>query len=272
MHVYGQEWHEALGTVLKRLALDEGPGFLVLEGPNGSGKTDLMNLVRELANDESASKKLRDDESRHLAALVKARNYICVDLTGSVHCKHSALMAVFQTLVRVVHSNGAAPGQPFLIMFDDIGRSMASSDKIVNQQFLQDLCQPLEMYQYVTFLCSATIPNLFSLSLNLSPDHILALDVSCSKVCKEVDKIADGLKKKLASVNDTLTSPSLGLKFQVQGQDGAMKQPEWQEAKVENELCPTCGDQMVVVLSPRKEDDTLLYAVCSKCKKYFVGQ
>ena len=47
MDIHGDRWNQALNKILKRLALNEKPGFLILDGPKGSGKTDLLDLVRK---------------------------------------------------------------------------------------------------------------------------------------------------------------------------------------------------------------------------------
>ena len=80
MHIYGRKWDEALRKILMRLALDEGYGFLVIEGPDASGKTDLMNLVREITENKSTILELPDEENRRLGQMVYARRYLKIAL------------------------------------------------------------------------------------------------------------------------------------------------------------------------------------------------
>ena len=157
MHIYGRKWDEALHKILMRLALDEGYGFLVIEGPDASGKTDLINLVREITENKSTILELHDEETRRLGQMVYARRYLKIALEDASEGYHSIPTRMLGKLVDAVSSGGAQPGQRFLITWDDINKSLDTSwHKEGNQQFLEEIHRPLQMYEHLTFLCSVT--------------------------------------------------------------------------------------------------------------------
>ncbi len=80
MYTYGYKWQQALKKILKRLALNEGDGFLALEGPDGSGKTDLINLLRQIISKTTAIEDVPNLEILHLAELVHSNRYFLVDI------------------------------------------------------------------------------------------------------------------------------------------------------------------------------------------------
>jgi ABC-type transport system involved in cytochrome c biogenesis ATPase subunit len=48
MYTYGRKWQESFQKILMRLAYGDGYGFLVVEGPDASGKTDLLTMVSHI--------------------------------------------------------------------------------------------------------------------------------------------------------------------------------------------------------------------------------
>jgi len=179
MYMYGRKWYEALRKILIRLALDEGYGFLIVEGPDASGKTDLMNLVGEIAEKASAIEKLQSEETRKLGQLVHARRYLKIDL-GCAECWGSIPTRTIGKLIDAVSSNGARPEQRFLIMWDDIDKTLDTSSEHegTNRRFLEEIHRPLQMYEHMTFLCTVTaVPGEGRevLGITAGPNHFLQL-------------------------------------------------------------------------------------------------
>ena len=160
MQIYGEKWCRALKSVLKRLALDEGYGFLVLIGPDGCGKTDLIRLVIKITESSSASDGLRDDDLRKLARLVYQRKYIVVSLKEDTHFSPNIPMRMLNHIFETVSHVPVAAGQRFLLTWDDIDSQLDDSVPYhgLNQAFLDEMHRPLALYKYVTFLVSATHP------------------------------------------------------------------------------------------------------------------
>ena len=157
MHLYGRKWQEALHKILMRLALDDGYGFLVIEGPDASGKTDLIKLVREITDNASAIQDLHDEETRKLGQLVYARRYLKIDLGESGPSWESIPTIILGKLIEEVSANGVRPQQRFLIIWDDIDKTLNTTEHAeINRQFLEEIHRPLQMYEYLTFLCTVT--------------------------------------------------------------------------------------------------------------------
>ncbi len=178
MYVYGRKWQEALHRILMRLASDDGYGFLVIEGPDASGKTDLLTLVSDIAEDASAIQNLPEKELRDLGQLVHARRYLQIRLEDAEE-GGSIPMSIFKQLITTTLKNGVLPGQPLLIMWDNIDRCLELSlHQYPNRKFLEEMHRPLEIYEHLTFLCTVTAtPGGGSETLGTSagPDHFLQL-------------------------------------------------------------------------------------------------
>ena len=178
MYVYGRKWQEALHKILMRLASEFGKGFLVIEGPDASGKTDLLTLVSAVAEDASAIQKLPDQELSDLGKLVRARNYLQICLEDAEE-GDSIPLSIFKKLITTISEKGVLPEQPLLIMWDNIDRCLESSlHQYASRKFLEEIHRPLEIYENLTFLCTVTAPpggGSEILSTSAGPDHFLQL-------------------------------------------------------------------------------------------------
>lgn len=58
------------------------------------------------------------------------------------------------------------------------------------------------------------------------------------------------------------------LTFKIKREGGKMVDPHWRECETENTQCPLCRTKFGVVLGNKG----VLYAFCTKCDKYFVGE
>jgi Cdc6-like AAA superfamily ATPase len=161
-----------------RMAFNDGYGFLVIEGPDGSGKTYLLSLISHVAEDVSAVQNLPDKEFQHLGQLVNAKNYFQVILEDGEE-GDSIPMSIFKKLIAAISKKGILPGQPLLIMWDNIEMALESSlNQYPSRKFLEEIHRPLEIYQYLTFLCTVTAdPGCGSnvLGISAGPDHFLQL-------------------------------------------------------------------------------------------------
>lgn len=158
MYLYRRKWYEALYKILMRLASDEGYGFLVIGGPDASGKTDLINFVRDITENTSAIRKLRDEDSRKLGQLVYARRYFRIDLGDAKDGWQSIPTTILGKLVDAISCNGVPRGQRFLITWDDIDKKLLDTSwhREINKQFLEEIHRPLQLYEHLTFLCTVT--------------------------------------------------------------------------------------------------------------------
>ena len=61
--------------------------------------------------------------------------------------------------------------------------------------------------------------------------------------------------------------------FQVQDDNGRLKDPDWRELEAENHLCPKCEEAMIPILGyiPHLKQ-SILYAYCLKCRQLFIGE
>jgi hypothetical protein len=178
MYVYGREWQEALHKILKRLASNYGYGFMVIEGPDASGKTDLLTLVSHIAEDSSVIKSLPDQKLRELGKMVREKSYLQIRLEDAEE-GNSIPLSIFKKLIATLSEKGILPGQPLLIMWDNIDRCLGSSlHQDPSRKFLEEMHRPLEIYEHLTFLCTVTAaPGGGSETLGTSagPDHFLQL-------------------------------------------------------------------------------------------------
>lgn len=60
------------------------------------------------------------------------------------------------------------------------------------------------------------------------------------------------------------------LQFTIQNNGNGQVAPRWREVEVENAECPNCHQIMTVVI-PGGEMQ-FIYAFCSRCQKYFLGE
>lgn len=178
MYVYGRKWQEALHRILMRLALNDGYGFLVIEGPDASGKTDLMALVSHVAEDASAIQNLPDQELRDLGQLVHERKYLQFRLEDDEE-GNSIPLSIFKKLIATISEKGVLPRQPLLIMWDNIDRCLESPlHQYPSRKFLEEIHRPLEIYEHLTFLCTVTAATGGGsdvLGMSAGPDHFLQL-------------------------------------------------------------------------------------------------
>ena len=63
--------------------------------------------------------------------------------------------------------------------------------------------------------------------------------------------------------------------FQVQDDNGRLKDPTWRELEAENHICPKCegNKPMIPILGyiPHLKQ-SILYAFCPKCKQLYIGE
>lgn len=87
--------------------------------------------------------------------------------------------SIFKKLIATISEKGILPGQPLLIMWDNIDMSLASSlYPDPSRKFLEEMHRPLEIYEHLTFLCTVTAnPGGGSeiLGTSAGPDHFLQL-------------------------------------------------------------------------------------------------
>ncbi len=178
MYVYGREWQEALHKILNRLASNTGYGFMVIEGPDASGKTDLLTLISHIAEDSSIIKSLPDQELREFGKIIREKSYLQIRLEDAEE-GNSIPLSIFKKLITTISEKGILPGQPLLIMWDDIDRCLRSSlYQDSSRNFLEEIHRPLEIYEHLTFLCTVTaVPGIGSETLGTSAglDHFLQL-------------------------------------------------------------------------------------------------
>jgi len=158
MYTYGYKWQQALKKILKRMALNEGDGFLVLEGPDGSGKTDLINLVRQIISKPITMQGVPNLEILHFAELVHSNRYLLVDVGSENVSFHTTSIptAILENICYQIFMNGASVSCRVLIIWDDIDKSIEIGDEQANRHFLEEIHRPLKMYEQLTFLCSMT--------------------------------------------------------------------------------------------------------------------
>ena len=140
------------------MALNEGDGFLVLEGPDGSGKTDLINLVRQIISKPTTIQDVLNPEILHLAESVHSHRYFLVDIGSENVSFHitSIPTTILENICYQISMNGAPESCRLLIFWDDIDKSIKIGDEQANRYFLEEIHRPLKMYEQLTFLCSMT--------------------------------------------------------------------------------------------------------------------
>jgi ABC-type taurine transport system ATPase subunit len=158
MFTYGWKWQQSLQKILKRLALNEGDGFLVLEGPDGSGKTDLIKLVKEVISEPTTAIDLTNKEILNLVGLVHSKRFFLVDVRTENLSFHSESIptAILENLAYQIQAKGVSQGCHTLIVWDDIDKSLQTHHEQTSKDFLEQIHRPLKMYDYMTFLCTVT--------------------------------------------------------------------------------------------------------------------
>ena len=178
MYVYGPKWQEALHRILMRLSSNYGYGFLVIEGPDSSGKTDLLTLVSHIAEDASEIKNLPTQELRKLGQMVHEKSYLQICLEDAEE-GNSIPTSIFKKLIATLSEKGVLPGQPLLIMWDNIDMSLESSlHQYSSRKFLEEMHRPFDMYEHLTFICTVTATSGGGseiLGTSAGPDHFLQL-------------------------------------------------------------------------------------------------
>jgi energy-coupling factor transporter ATP-binding protein EcfA2 len=155
MDIQGDRWNQALNKILKRLALNEKPGFLILAGPKGSGKTDLLDLVRKITQHQISMEEIKNEENFKLAKAVYGKKYLCIYLSSSDKWA-SAPAIILNSLIDKVCADGANKGQNILLIWDNIDKAIDSSYEEMNKRFLGEIYQPFPMYNNLTFICAVT--------------------------------------------------------------------------------------------------------------------
>ena len=155
METHGDRWNQALNKILKRLALNEKPGFLILAGPKGSGKTDLLDLVKKITQHQISMEEIKNEENFKLAKAVYGKKYLCISLSSSDKWA-SAPAIILNALVDKVCADGANKGQNILLIWDNIDKAIDTSLEEMNKRFLGEIYQPFPMYNNLTFICTVT--------------------------------------------------------------------------------------------------------------------
>ena len=155
MDTQGDRWNQALNKILKRLALNEKPGFLVLDGPKGSGKTDLLDLVRKITQQRVSMEEIKNEENFKLAEAIYNKKYLCIYLNSSDKWA-SAPAIIINSLIDKVCADGANKDQNILLIWDNIDKAIDGSCVEVNKHFLGEIYQPFPMYNNLTFICTVT--------------------------------------------------------------------------------------------------------------------
>ena len=155
MDTHSDSWNQALNKILKRLALNEKPGFLILDGPRGSGKTDLLDLVRKIIQHQISMEDIKNEENLKLAKAIYGKKYLCIYLSSADKWA-SAPAIILNALIDAVCVNGANKDQNILLIWDNIDKAIDAPYEQVNKHFVGEICQPFPMYNNLTFICTVT--------------------------------------------------------------------------------------------------------------------
>ena len=153
---YGLKWQVSLTKILKRLILNEGEGFLILEGSDGSGKTDLIELVKEIIIHPKAVVDLPNQEIQRLVEMIGYKKYFLVDILGEEACFYNESMPLAMLVNLAYHTqmNGASKGCHTLIIWDDIDKALDTHHEQNSKDFLEQLHRI--NYDCLTILCTVT--------------------------------------------------------------------------------------------------------------------
>ena len=155
MDTHSDCWNQALNKILKRLALNEKPGFLILDGPKGSGKTDLLDLVRKITQHQISMEEIKKEENFKLAKAIYSKKYLCIYLSSAD--KWASVPAIIlNALIDTVCVNGANKDQNILLIWDNIDKAIDNSYEEMNKRFLGEIYQSFPMYNNLTFICAVT--------------------------------------------------------------------------------------------------------------------
>jgi hypothetical protein len=92
---------------------------------------------------------------------------------------NSVPTSILRKLITTLLEKGLKPGQPLLIMWDNIDMCLESSlHQYESRKFLEEIHRPLEIYEHLTFLCTVTAnPGGGSeiIGTSAGPDHFLQL-------------------------------------------------------------------------------------------------
>ena len=155
MDIHGDRWNQALNKILKRLALNEKPGFLILDGPKGSGKTNILDLVRKITQHQILIEEIKNEENYRLAKAIYGKKYLCIYLSSADKWA-SAPAIILNALIDIVCVNGANKDQNILLIWDNIDKAIDTSYEEMNKRFLGEIYQPFPMYNNLTFICTVT--------------------------------------------------------------------------------------------------------------------
>ena len=155
MDTHGDLWNQALNKILKRLALNEKPGFLILDGPKGSGKTDLLDLVRKSTQHQIPMEEIKNVENFKLAKAIYGKKYLCIYLSSADKWA-SAPAIILNALIDIVCVNGANKDQNILSIWDNIDKAIDSPYEEMNKRFLGEIYQSFPMYNNLTFICAVS--------------------------------------------------------------------------------------------------------------------
>jgi energy-coupling factor transporter ATP-binding protein EcfA2 len=153
MYTYGNNWQQGLKKVLKRLALNEKPGFLVLDGAKGSGKTDLLDLVKKVTQHQITMEEIKDEENFNLSKQIFGKKYLSISL-GATNNWASIPTVMLDAIIEKACANGIKQSQNIILMWDNFDKAMAGSNQEINKRFLEEVIQPLAMYNNMTIICS----------------------------------------------------------------------------------------------------------------------
>ena len=151
---------------------------MVVEGPDASGKTDLVTSISSIAKGDPVSESLKSNELGELFQAVRDKNYLQIRLEGAEGAD-SIPMSILKELIATESKKGVLPGQPLLIMWDDIDASLQLSlHQQTNHEFLEEMHRPLGIYENLTFVCSVTASSGGGseiIGTSAGPEHFLQL-------------------------------------------------------------------------------------------------
>jgi energy-coupling factor transporter ATP-binding protein EcfA2 len=177
MYNYGRKWQEALQKVLMRLAFGDGHGFLVIEGPDASGKTDLLTAISYIVNHAAAISELPNGFNG-ISQIVHEKRYLRICLEDTEE-GNSIPMSILSKLVTTLSEKGLKSGQPILIMWDNIDMCLESPlHQHESRKFLEEIHRSLGMYEHLTFICTVTADDGAGseiLGISAGPEHFLKL-------------------------------------------------------------------------------------------------
>jgi hypothetical protein len=125
------------------------------DGPKGSGKTDLLDLVRKITQHKISMEEINNEENSKLAKAIYGKKYLCIYLS-SVDKWASAPTIILNALIDTVCVNGANKDQNILLIWDNIDKAIDGPYEEVNKHFLVEIYQSFPMYNNLMFICAVT--------------------------------------------------------------------------------------------------------------------